>query len=71
MVDSHIAGAAAGLTWALLEWKFNSKPTMLGMITGAVAGLATITPAAGFVGPIDAIWIGILASGVCFLCVAG
>ena len=70
MVVSHIAGAAAGLTWALLEWKFNSKPTMLGMITGAVAGLATITPAAGFVGPIDAIWIGILASGVCFLCVA-
>jgi len=70
MVVSHIAGAAAGLTWALLEWKFNSKPTMLGMITGAVAGLATITPAAGFVGPIDAIWIGALASVGCFFCVA-
>ncbi len=70
MVVSHVAGAAAGLTWALLEWKFNSKPTMLGMITGAVAGLATITPAAGFVGPIDAIWIGILASLVCYFCVA-
>ncbi|MFH0984964.1 MAG: ammonium transporter [Candidatus Omnitrophota bacterium] len=70
MVVSHIAGAAAGLTWALLEWKFNSKPTMLGMITGAVAGLATITPAAGFVGPVSAIWIGILASGVCFFFVA-
>ncbi len=70
MVVSHISGAAAGLTWALLEWKFNSKPTMLGMITGAVAGLATITPAAGFVGPISAIWIGILASLVCFFCVA-
>ncbi|MFA7254960.1 MAG: ammonium transporter [Candidatus Omnitrophota bacterium] len=70
MVVSHVAGAAAGLTWALLEWKFNSKPTMLGMITGAVAGLATITPAAGFVGPIDAIWIGVLASLVCFFCVA-
>jgi len=70
MVVSHIAGAAAGLTWALLEWKFNAKPTMLGMITGAVAGLATITPAAGFVGPIDAIWIGALASLVCFFCVA-
>mgnify|MGYP001396350017 CR=1 FL=1 len=70
MVVSHIAGAAAGLTWALLEWKFNSKPTMLGMITGAVAGLATITPAAGFVGPLSAIWIGVLASLVCFFCVA-
>ncbi|MDD5226517.1 MAG: ammonia channel protein, partial [Candidatus Omnitrophica bacterium] len=65
-----IAGAAAGLVWALLEWKFNSKPTMLGMITGAVAGLATITPAAGFVGPIDAIWIGGLASLICYFCVA-
>ena len=70
MVVSHIAGATAGLTWALLEWRFNSKPTMLGMITGAVAGLATITPAAGFVGPIDAIWIGIIASVVCYFCVA-
>ena len=70
MVVSHIAGAAAGLTWALLEWKFNSKPTMLGMITGAVAGLATITPAAGFVGPMSAIWIGVLASLICFFCVA-
>ena len=70
MVVSHIAGAAAGMTWALLEWKFNSKPTMLGMITGAVAGLATITPAAGFVGPIDAVWIGVLASLVCFFSVA-
>ena len=70
MVVSHIAGATAGLTWALLEWKFNSRPTMLGMITGAVAGLATITPAAGFVGPLAAIWIGVLASLVCYFCVA-
>ena len=70
LVVSHIAGAAAGLTWAMLEWKFNSKPTMLGMITGAVAGLATITPAAGFVGPLSAIWIGIAASLVCFFFVA-
>lgn len=70
LVVSHFAGAAAGLTWALLEWKFNSKPTMLGMITGAVAGLATITPAAGFVGIGDAIWIGIIASLVCYFCVA-
>lgn len=70
LVVTHFAGAAAGLTWALLEWKFNSKPTMLGMITGAVAGLATITPAAGFVGVMDAIWIGIIAAAVCYFFVA-
>lgn len=69
-VVSHIAAAAAGLTWSLLEWKFNSKPTMLGMITGAVGGLVAITPAAGFVGPMDAIWIGAGVSVVCYFFVA-
>ncbi len=70
LVVTHVAAAAAGLTWALLEWKLNSKPTMLGMITGAVAGLVAITPAAGFVGPIDAIWIGIGVSVICYFFVA-
>jgi Amt family ammonium transporter len=70
LVVTHVAAAAAGLTWALLEWKFNSKPTMLGMITGAVAGLVAITPAAGFVGPIDAIWIGVGVSVICYFFVA-
>jgi Amt family ammonium transporter len=69
-VVTHVAAAAAGLTWSLLEWKFNSKPTMLGMITGAVAGLVAITPASGFVGPVDAIWIGVGASAICYFCVA-
>ncbi len=69
-VVSHIAAATAGLTWSLLEWKFNSKPTMLGMITGAVAGLVAITPAAGFVGPMDAIWVGAGVSVVCYFFVA-
>ena len=54
-VVTHIAAAAAGLTWAMLDWKINAHPTMLGMITGAVAGLVAITPASGFVGPVDAI----------------
>jgi Amt family ammonium transporter len=70
LVATHVAAAAAGLTWSLLEWKISSKPTMLGMITGAVAGLVAITPAAGFVGPIDAIWIGIGVSVICYFFVA-
>ncbi|HOW87524.1 MAG TPA: ammonium transporter [Candidatus Omnitrophota bacterium] len=70
LVVTHIAAAAAGLTWSLLEWKISSKPTMLGMITGAVAGLVAITPAAGFVTPIDAIWIGAGVSLICYFFVA-
>ena len=70
LVATHVAAAAAGLTWSLLEWKISSKPTMLGMITGAVAGLVAITPAAGFVGPIDAIWIGVGVSVICYFFVA-
>ncbi len=56
---THIAAAVAGLTWALLDWYKHRKPTTLGMITGAVAGLVAITPAAGFVTPVGAIGIGI------------
>ncbi len=66
-VTTHIATAAAGLTWALLDGAFHRKATTLGMITGAVAGLVSITPACGFVTPLSAIWIGMGASGVCFL----
>jgi len=70
LVATHVAAAAAGLTWSLLEWKLSSKPTMLGMITGAVGGLVAITPAAGFVGPMDAIWIGVGVSLICYFFVA-
>ncbi len=59
LVATHVAAAAAGLTWAFLDWKFSSRPTMLGMITGAVSGLVAITPASGFVSAVDSIWIGI------------
>jgi len=69
-VVTHIAAAAAGLTWAILDWKFNKHATMLGMITGVVAGLVAITPASGFVGPVDAIWIGIGVSLLCYFFVA-
>ncbi|HSV99318.1 MAG TPA: ammonium transporter [Sedimentisphaerales bacterium] len=56
---THIAAATAGVTWALLDWYKHKKPTTLGMITGMVGGLVSITPAAGFVTPIGAICIGI------------
>ncbi|MFZ5801604.1 MAG: ammonium transporter [Candidatus Omnitrophota bacterium] len=69
-VATHVAAASAGLTWALLEWKINSRPTMLGMITGAVAGLVAITPASGFVSAMDAIWVGAGVSVICFFAVA-
>jgi Amt family ammonium transporter len=56
---THIAGAVAGLTWSLLDWMKFKKPTTLGMITGAVAGLAAVTPCSGFITPAGAIGVGI------------
>jgi Amt family ammonium transporter len=69
-ITTNTATAAAGLTWALIEWKFNGAPTALGVVTGAVAGLVAITPACGFVSPINAIFIGILVSVFCYIAVA-
>jgi Amt family ammonium transporter len=66
-VATNTAAAMAGLTWAVLDWIVNGKPTMFGTVTGAVAGLVAITPAAGFVGPISAIIIGAGVSLLCFL----
>jgi Amt family ammonium transporter len=68
-VATHVAGAAAGFAWAVLDWKFNKKPTCLGMITGAVAGLAAVTPAAGYVTCLGAIGIGAIAGLICWLSV--
>ncbi len=56
---THIAAAAAGVSWAMLDWLKHKKPTTLGLITGMVGGLVAITPASGFVTPMGAIWIGI------------
>ncbi len=66
-VVTHLATAAAGLSWALTEWKVNGKPTILGTVTGAVAGLVAITPASGFVDPTGAIILGLLVSPICFI----
>jgi Amt family ammonium transporter len=66
---THMATAAATLAWVGTEWIFRGKPTTLGAASGAVAGLVAITPAAGFVGPMSAIIIGILAGIICYLAV--
>ncbi|MCS6946380.1 MAG: ammonium transporter, partial [Steroidobacteraceae bacterium] len=63
--NTVLATAAAALSWALLEWATRKSPTMLGAASGAVAGLVAITPACGFVGPMGAIVIGLLAGGIC------
>ena len=70
MVATHIATAAAGLTWALVEWWHNGSPTVLGVVTGAVAGLVAITPACGFVNPMNAMFIGIMVAVICYVAVA-
>ena len=70
LTTTHIAAAIAGLTWAALDWMISKRSTMLGMITGAVAGLVAITPAAGFVGVGGACGIGIGVSIICYVMVA-
>jgi len=65
-VTTHIAAVSATLTWTFAEWIHRGKPTMFGAATGAIAGLATITPAAGFVGPMPALFIGMAAGVLCY-----
>ncbi len=69
-VVTHVAAAMAGLTWGILDTLFNKHATMLGMITGAVAGLVAITPAAGFVNVFGALGIGASVSLICYVSVA-
>ncbi len=66
MLVTHISAAAGAMTWMFYEWKKFGKPTALGTVTGMVAGLGTITPASGYVGPAGALVIGIIAGIVCF-----
>ncbi len=66
MLVTHISAATGAITWMCYEWKKYGKPTALGSVTGMVAGLGTITPASGFVGPAGALVIGFLAGIVCF-----
>ena len=66
---THISAATAAIVWALIEWKKFGKPSLVGAVTGIIAGLATITPASGFVGPGSALIIGAAAGIVCFYAV--
>jgi ammonium transporter, Amt family len=63
---THLAACAGALTWGAIEWTTRRKPSVLGMISGAVAGLGTITPASGFVAPWHGVVIGVIAGLVCF-----
>lgn len=68
-VATHMAGVAAAIAWAALEWIVRKRPTALGTISGAIAGLACVTPASGYVTPLGALGIGALAGVVCYLAV--
>jgi len=67
MLVTHISAATGAMTWMVIEWLRFGKPSALGAVTGMVAGLGTITPASGFVGPGGALVIGLLAGAVCFI----
>ena len=71
MLVTHLATATAGFTWMIVEWIMRGKPTVIGICSGAVAGLVAITPASGFVGPMGALAIGIAAGIVCYWGVTG
>jgi Amt family ammonium transporter len=66
MLVTHISAATGAMTWMLMEWIRHGKPSVLGVVTGMVAGLGTITPASGFVGPAGALVIGLLAGSICY-----
>ncbi|MGB5541221.1 MAG: ammonium transporter [Gammaproteobacteria bacterium] len=68
MLVTHISAAAGSLAWMTMEWMRHGKPSVLGIVTGMVAGLGTITPASGFVGPVGALIIGISAGVICYTC---
>jgi Amt family ammonium transporter len=66
MLVTQVATATAGLTWMFVEWGIGKKPSLLGILSGAIAGLVAITPAAGFVGPVGAFFIGLIAGIACY-----
>ncbi len=69
-LNTDVAASFAAITWLAVGWWMEKRPTFVGLLTGAVAGLATITPAAGYVSPVSAVIIGIVSGGVCYFAVA-
>ncbi|WP_340646325.1 ammonium transporter [Phenylobacterium sp.] len=66
LIATHLSAATAGLVWAAIEWKRFGRPSMVGLVTGVVAGLATVTPASGFVGPLGGVLLGAAGSLICY-----
>jgi ammonium transporter, Amt family len=66
MINTFVATAAAALSWLFVEWGAKGKPSLLGMVSGAIAGLVAVTPASGFAGPMGSIVLGLIAGAVCF-----
>jgi Amt family ammonium transporter len=69
LLATHLAAATATLTWMAIEWIKFGKPSLVGAVTGTIAGLASITPASGYVGPLAAVLLGATASVICFIAV--
>ena len=69
LTATHMSAAAAGLTWAVLEWTRFGRPSMVGLVTGVIGGLATVTPASGYVGPAGGLVLGVCGATVCFFAV--
>jgi Amt family ammonium transporter len=69
MTVTHISAATASLVWVAIEWAKYGRPSLIGMVTGTIAGLATITPASGFVGPAGGLVIGLIGGGLCYVMV--
>lgn len=70
ILTSQVSAAAAALSWVLIEWLRDGKPTLLGAVSGCVAGLVAVTPAAGFITPLPAVLIGFIGGAVCYMAVA-
>ncbi|HEX5867065.1 MAG TPA: ammonium transporter [Beijerinckiaceae bacterium] len=70
MMNTFVATAAAALAWLFVEWGAKGKPSLLGLVSGAIAGLVAVTPASGFAGPMGSIVLGLVAGAVCYLFVA-
>ena len=70
MINTFVATAAAAVSWLLVEWAVKGKPSLLGMISGAVAGLVAVTPACGFAGPMGSVLLGLAVSPLCFFFVS-
>ena len=66
MVATHISASAAAVTWMLIEWRQHGRASVLGICTGSVAGLAAVTPASGFVGPLGGMLIGVASGAACY-----